>query len=66
MSNLIDRDAAVEDLKYVGKIDGTFCEICKHQPEEDCEKRKFENMDCFEWRAWRWKDERTEHRNDFG
>lgn len=46
-----ERDAAVEDLKYVGKIDGTFCEICKHQPEEDCEKRKFENMDCFEWRG---------------
>ena len=44
-----ERDAAVEDLKYVGKIDGTFCEICKHQPEEDCEKRRFENMDCFEW-----------------
>lgn len=46
-----ERDAAVEDLKYAGSMDGEFCSICKYQPEEECEKRKNECADCFEWRS---------------
>lgn len=46
-----ERDAAVEDLKYAGSMDGEFCSICKYQPEAECEKRNCECIDCFEWRG---------------
>lgn len=46
-----ERDAAVKDLEYAGSRDGEFCSICKYGEKEECVKRKFEHVDCWEWRG---------------
>lgn len=46
-----ERDAAIADLNYAGSPDGEFCSICAYRREEDCEKRKFEHVHCWQWRG---------------
>lgn len=46
-----ERDAAIADLNYAGSPDGEFCSICAFRRKEDCEKRKFEYVHCWQWRG---------------
>lgn len=46
-----ERDAAVKDLYFAESAGGYFCGICKHGKPEDCDKRKLEHEECWQWRG---------------
>ena len=45
-----ERDAAVRDMYHAASDGGSFCDICKYKG-EPCDKRKFEEMECWQWRG---------------